>query len=135
MVCKISSPPFTESTKAPVIAIIYGTVLSGMSVGHRGLLRIASIAVMFVGLVTPGWTRDIYSWSENVAIAPFSGSRQQGETALVMDFSGRVWLSFIDAEYKQIANGNWIAWPRTLWLFVSVDAGKSFSANLIDEWN
>jgi hypothetical protein len=39
-----------------------------MSVGHRGLLRIASIAVMFVGLVTPGWTRDIYSWSENVAI-------------------------------------------------------------------
>jgi hypothetical protein len=70
-----------------------------------------------------------------VAIAPFSGSRQQGETALVMDFSGRVWLSFIDAEYKQIANGNWIAWPRTLWLFVSVDAGKSFSANLIDEWH
>src|ERR1700680_363567 len=100
----------------------------GMSVGHRGLLRIASIAVTLVGLVTPGWTRDIYSWSKNVAIAPFNGSRQQGETALVMDSNGRVWLSFIDAEYKQIANGNWIAWPRTLRLFVSVDAGKSFSA-------
>jgi hypothetical protein len=28
----------------------------------------------------PAWARDVYSWSHNVAIAPFDGSRQQGET-------------------------------------------------------
>jgi hypothetical protein len=82
---------------------------------------------MLGGLVTNGWTRDIYSWSPNVTVAPFDANRQQGETALVTDSNGRVWLSFIDAEYKQIANGNWIAFPRTLRLFVSSDTGKSFT--------
>jgi hypothetical protein len=76
------------------------------------LLRVVSIALMFFGLVTSGWARDVYSWSGNVAVAPSDGGRQQGETALVTDSAGRVWLSFIDAEYKQIANSNWIAWPR-----------------------
>ena len=94
----------------------------------RCLLSIACIGAMLAGLITPGWTRDVYSWSQNVPIAPFDGSREQGETALATDASGRVWLSFIDAEYKQIPNGTWIAFPRTLRLFVSGDAGKSFNA-------
>jgi hypothetical protein len=99
-----------------------------VSVAHRGILGSACIAAMLLCLPTAGWTRDVYSWSRNVAVAPFEGSRQQGETALVTDSGGRVWLSFIDAEYKQIATGNWIAWPRTLRLFMSADAGKSFHA-------
>ncbi len=93
----------------------------------RYLMPLACLAAMFGCFVTTGWTRDIYSWSPNVAVAPFDANRQQGETALVTDSTGKVWLSFIDAEYKQIANGNWIAFPRTLRLFVSGDAGKSFS--------
>jgi hypothetical protein len=93
---------------------------------RRGLVRMACITAFWVGLATTGWARDIYSWSRNVPVAPFDSSRQQGETALVADSNGRVWLSFIDAEYKQIAGGTWIAWPRTLRLFTSSDAGKSF---------
>lgn len=96
--------------------------------GRRGLLPIACGAAMLAGLATTGWTRDSYSWSRNVTVAPFDGSRQQGETALATDSNGQVWLSFIDAEYKQIAGGNWIAWPRTLRLFASADAGRSFTA-------
>jgi hypothetical protein len=66
-------------------------------VRSRCLLSVACIAAVLAGLVRPGWTRDVYSWSQNVAIAPFDDSRQQGETALVTDANGRVWLSFIDA--------------------------------------
>jgi hypothetical protein len=99
-----------------------------LHLGHRYVLRAAGIAVMLGAFVTTAWTRDIYSWSPNVAVAPFEGSRQQGETALVTDSNRRVWLSFIDAEYKQVASGTWIAFPRSLRLFVSADAGRSFSA-------
>jgi len=70
----------------------------------------------------------VYSWSANRAVAPFDNGRQQGETALATDRKGQVWLSFIDAEYHQIPNGPWVAWPRALRLFLSADAGKSFSA-------
>jgi hypothetical protein len=101
---------------------------AGMFSGRRRLLRLACGTAMLLGLATTGWARDAYSWSGNVAVAPFDGSRQQGETALATDSNGQVWLSFIDAEYKQIANGNWIAWPRSLRLFVSADTGKSFRA-------
>ena len=99
-----------------------------MAVTSRCLLRLACIAMVLGWLVTTGWTRDVYSWSHNVAIAPFDDSRQQGETALVTDAAGRIWLSFIDAEYKQIASGTWIAYPRALRLFASSDAGRSFGA-------
>jgi hypothetical protein len=101
---------------------------ANVSVRYRCLLRIVGIALLLFGPVTSTWARDVYSWSRNVAVAPFDGSRQQGETALATDSAGRVWLSFIDAEYKQIANGNWIAWPKHLRLFMSPDAGKSFNA-------
>jgi len=95
---------------------------------HRGVLSVTCVAMVLAGGVTTGWTRDVYSWSPNVPVAPFDASRQQGETALVTDSDGRVWLSFIDAEYKQTAGRTWIAFPRTLRLFVSADAGKSFTA-------
>jgi len=98
-----------------------------MQIGRRYMLPVACAAVVLGVFATTGWARDVYSWSSNVAVAPFDTGRQQGETALVTDSSGRVWLSFIDAEYKQI-NGNWIAFPRALRLFVSADAGRSFSA-------
>ena len=99
-----------------------------MGMLRRYVLPAACVAVMFGAFVKTAWTRDIYSWSPNVAVAPFDGNRQQGETALVTDSNRRVWLSFIDAEYKQVANGTWIAFPRSLRLFVSADAGRSFSA-------
>src|SRR4051794_3345020 len=68
---------------------IPGRLLCGaVSVGQRCLLRIAGIAALLMAVVTTGWTRDIYSWSQNVAIAPFDGSRQQGETAIVTDANG-----------------------------------------------
>jgi hypothetical protein len=98
-----------------------------MRLERRGVLAATCVTMVVAGFVTPGWTRDVYSWSPNVAVAPFDASRQQGETALVTDSNGKVWLSFIDAEYKKIVTGNWIAFPRTLRLFVSADAGKSFT--------
>jgi hypothetical protein len=88
----------------------------------------AAVAAMLLIPPTTGRARDLYAWTPNVVIAPFDGSRQQGETALVTDSNGRVWLSFIDAEYNQVASGNWIAWPRALRLFVSADGAKSFRA-------
>jgi hypothetical protein len=91
------------------------------------LMRFACMVVGLAGAVPPARARDVYFWSHNAAVAPFDGSRQQGETALVTDANGRVWLSFIDAEYKQLANGTWIAYPRALRLFMSSDSGKSFS--------
>ena len=94
---------------------------------HRGVLSVICVAMVLAGFVTTGWSRDVYSWSPNVAVAPFDASRQQGETALVTDSEGRVWLSFIDAEYKKTATGIWIAFPRTLRLFMSADVGKSFN--------
>ena len=62
---------------------------------HRGLLSVTCVAMVLGAVVTTGWTRDVYSWSPNVSAAPFDASRQQGETALVTDSDGRVWLSFI----------------------------------------
>jgi hypothetical protein len=97
-----------------------------MSNRCRCFVGLAVIAMIHIGLVRSGWARDAYSWSRNLAVAPFGDSRQQGETALVTDSNGRVWLSFIDAEYKQIPSGTWIAWPRALRLFTSDDAGKTF---------
>jgi hypothetical protein len=95
---------------------------------HRGVLSVTCVTMVFFGLMTTGWGRDVYSWSLNVAVAPFDGSRQQGETALVTGSDGRVWLAFIDAEYKQTATHLWLAFPRSVRLFMSADAGKSFSA-------
>jgi uncharacterized caspase-like protein len=70
---------------------------------------------------------DVYSWSQNVAMAPFGDSRQQAGTALATDGKGRVWLSFIDAAYQKTSLGDWIAWPRSLRLYMSTDGGESFN--------
>ena len=102
--------------------------LGRMPVLRRGVLSATCVAMVSAGLVTTAWTRDVYSWSPNVAVAPFDSSRQQGETALVTASDGRVWLAFIDAEYRQTATHLWIAFPRSVRLFMSADAGKSFTA-------
>jgi hypothetical protein len=94
---------------------------------RQRLVRSICLAVAFVGLVPTAWAKDVYLWSRNVPVAPFADSRQQGETALTKDAQGRIWLSFIDAAYKKTVSGAWIAWPRRLRLYVSTDAGKSFS--------
>jgi hypothetical protein len=87
-----------------------------------------AVAAMLLIPSTASRARDLYAWSGNVALAPFDDSRQQGETALVTDSNGRVWLSFIDAQYKQGPRGDWLAWPRALRLFLSADGAKSFTA-------
>ena len=94
---------------------------------RQRLGRSICLAVALVGLVPTAWAKDVYLWSRNVPVAPFADSRQQGETALTKDVQGRIWLSFIDAEYKKTVSGAWIAWPRRLRLYVSTDAGKSFN--------
>ena len=67
-----------------------------------------------------------YRWSANFAVAPPEVGKQRGETALTTDSKDRVWLSYLDANYKQLPNGKWIAWPRKVMLLESVDQGKSF---------
>lgn len=96
--------------------------------------RIVSLAAWLAGLLltlggtTPdAWAWDRYTWSENIAVDAPAEGRQQGETALATDSRGRVWLAFIDAEYHQTPTKRWIAWPRRLRLFMSADAGKSFT--------
>jgi hypothetical protein len=106
--------------------------LQAGAVARRGALHMGAVAAMLLIPSTASRARDLYAWSGNVALAPFDDSRQQGETALVTDSNGRVWLSFIDAQYKQGPRGDWLAWPRALRLFVSADGAKSFTAELVD---
>ena len=95
--------------------------------GRDGLLRrCCLLALVLVCVAQSAWARDVYFWSKNVAIDTPAGSRQQGETALATDGQDKVWLSFIDADYHQMPNKKWVAWPRKLRLFVSKDAGKTF---------
>jgi hypothetical protein len=131
----ISLPLEPKMKRRMTLGIFAGDRIGRSAIGfcrarlvHRGVLSATCVAMVLAGLVTTGWTRDVYSWSANVAVAPFDAGRQQGETALVTDSNGRVWLSFIDAEYKKTATGIWIAFPRSLRLFMSADAGKSFTA-------
>ncbi|MBF0129537.1 MAG: hypothetical protein HQL33_06065 [Alphaproteobacteria bacterium] len=67
-----------------------------------------------------------YRWDANVAVAPAEEGRQRAETALVSDGKEKVWLSFLDAEYKRGPQGQWLAWPRKVMLYVSTDQGRSF---------
>ncbi|MFN3076948.1 MAG: hypothetical protein ABT940_08740 [Alphaproteobacteria bacterium] len=68
----------------------------------------------------------IYQWSANVAVVPAQAGRQRVETALVTDSQGRVWLSYLDTEYKFTPGGKWLAWPRKVVLHQSLDQGNSF---------
>lgn len=74
---------------------------------------------------------DAYRWSPNLAVAPPEAGKQRGETALVTDSKDRVWLSYLDADYKQLPNGKWIAWPRKVVLLDSKDQGDSFANSRI----
>jgi hypothetical protein len=69
---------------------------------------------------------DVYKWSTNVAIDPFTESRQQGEPALTTDANGQVWLAYIDASYRQLPDGRWLDWPRRVRLYSSQDGGRRF---------
>jgi hypothetical protein len=83
---------------------------------------------------------DVYKWSRNIAIDPFTESRQQGEPALATDANRRVWLAFIDASYRQIQSGKWVDWPRRVRHYSSEDGGRNFQprpdlGSLVgDEW-
>ena len=67
-----------------------------------------------------------YLWSGNRAIEPAVLGRQRAEPALATDSKGTVWLSFLDADYHQLPNNTWIAWPRKVPLYASTDEGMSF---------
>jgi hypothetical protein len=72
-----------------------------------------------------------YRWTANFAVAAAEVGKQRGETALATDSMDRVWLSYLDANYKQLPNGKWIAWPRKVVLLDSEDQGKSFTTSRI----
>lgn len=108
---------------------------------RRGHTRAASWALLaFVFSSALARAADVYEWSANVAVDPFTESRQQGEPALATDATGRVWLAFIDASYRQLPDGRWLDWPRRVRLYLSQDAGHEFQpqadlgALAGDEW-
>ena len=104
------------------------TIVNYFLAGRRLVLAVAA-ASSALGCSTESDAADAYSWSPNVVVAQPPNDRQQGETALAKDAKGRVWLAFIDAQYRLVAStGNWIDWPRRVRLFVSDDRGKTFSA-------
>lgn len=111
----------------------FNTDVPGRRTARRGrqvnnlAVGLASLLLALGGTMAAAWARDGYTWSENVAVDAPAEVRQQGETALAADARGRVWLAFIDAEYRQTYDKRWIAWPRRLRLFMSADAGKSFN--------
>ena len=75
----------------------------------------------------PKLNKEGYRWSTNLVIAPPDAGKQRGETALVTDSKDRIWLSYLDADYKQLPNGKWIAFPRKVVLLSSIDQGHSFA--------
>ncbi len=70
---------------------------------------------------------NVYHWSHNTALSPAEAGRQSGETALVTDVHGVVWISFLEAEYHKLPNQKWVDWPRHVVLLASHDHGKHFS--------
>ena len=93
------------------------------------ILSIASASVMHSTALAkePKSHREVYRWSTNLAVAPPESGKQRGETALTTDSQDRVWLSYLDADYKLLPNGKWIAWPRKVVLLDSQDQGMSFA--------
>jgi hypothetical protein len=78
----------------------------------------------------PVFSQDGYSWSKNIPVEIPTSERIQAETALATDAQQRVWLVFLDAQYHETATHTWIAWPRRVRLFTSVDKGASFKPQL-----
>ena len=92
------------------------------------LSMVIACAMSFTALAKePNLHKAGYRWSTNVVIAPPEAGKQRGETALVTDGKDRVWLSYLDADYKQLPNGKWIAFPRKVVLLSSMDQGRSFT--------
>lgn len=99
-------------------------MLVGRVVGLVALLAIPLTAVAREPLPARS---AVYQWSANVAVAPAEAGRQRVETALAADGKGRVWLSYLDTEYKKHPDGKWIAWPRRVMLWSSTDQGATFA--------
>jgi hypothetical protein len=71
--------------------------------------------------------KSAYHWSENLAVTQPETGKQRAETEIATDKNGLVWLSYLDADYKHMPTGMWIAWPRRLALLTSSDGGRSFT--------
>ncbi len=81
-----------------------------------------------------------YVWTKNLLVDVPAEHHIQVETSLAVDAQQRVWLTFIDADFHELVNHvpkkfashfplkSWIAWPRVVRLFQSVDGGLSFKA-------
>jgi hypothetical protein len=70
-----------------------------------------------------------YQWSPNLSIGPPEAGKQRGEATLATDKDGRIWLSYLDADYSQasgVFSGSWFTWPRRLTIVSSDDQGKTF---------
>src|SRR2546425_6056747 len=76
-----------------------------------------------------------YIWSTNQSFDPPSDLRLQVQTALTTDSDGRVWLAYLDAEYRRAPATSfgsitmpeqWHAWPRRVILRSSEDQGRTF---------
>lgn len=101
---------------------------------HRAHRPAALAAAVAVGVACLSWTAVLaraptpvgYAWSANVAVAPAEPGRQRAETALASD-GERLWLSYLDAEYKRLPDGKWVAWPRKVALMASDDQGATWA--------
>ena len=119
--------------------------------GRFGIVALALIATAALSVATafsipqlrpPGENKAVYHWSQNLTIAPPEAGKQRAETTLATDKDGRVWLSYLDADYfhtsyplpaifsqvfqTQDLSGLWLAWPRRLTVVRSDDQGKTF---------
>jgi hypothetical protein len=119
--------------------------------GRFGIAALALIAAAGLSVGTafsvpqlrpPGEAKAVYHWAQNLTIAPPETGKQRAETTLATDKDGRVWLSYLDADYfhtsyplppimsqvlqTQDLSGLWLAWPRRLTVVRSQDQGKTF---------
>lgn len=109
----------------------------GLATGSKGVWLVAlAFGIALVGsplaarepLAPPASkNRGTYQWAASVAVAPPEAGRQRAETALASNGKDRVWLSYLDAEYKRSPQGQMIAWPRKVMLFTSTDQGRTFA--------
>ncbi len=103
------------------------------------ILSLVSI-LLAISTLSVSASNNKYVWSKNSLVDAPADRHIQVEASLAVDAQQRVWLTFLDADYHEIANrfpkslasrlpkSSWIAWPRVLRLFQSVDGGFSFKA-------
>lgn len=99
-----------------------------------GALAVAMTGIGLAAIAAAGDAKPIgsaYQWSPSIPVASPEVGRQRVETALATDSRGRVWLSYLDAEYKLLPVGKWIAFPRKVVLLTSSDHGHSFEGRQV----